>query len=117
MHSCYTPATNVVYTLFRLLDIIHDENRLYLVFEFLDLDLKKYMDTLPMTSIAGLPLDQVKVRNFCKKNPETKVLVSGEFTIQAWCYNSKKKFRNASLPFPTLSLSPRWNVHRNIYTN
>lgn len=46
---------------FRLLDIIHDENRLYLVFEFLDLDLKKYMDTLPTTTITGLPLDQVKV--------------------------------------------------------
>jgi hypothetical protein len=45
----------------RLLDIIHDENRLYLVFEFLDLDLKKYMDTLPTTTITGLPLDQVKV--------------------------------------------------------
>ncbi|KAG0002464.1 Cyclin-dependent kinase catalytic subunit [Modicella reniformis] len=44
----------------RLLDIIHDENRLYLVFEFLDLDLKKYMDTLPMTNISGLPPDQVK---------------------------------------------------------
>ncbi|KAF8925941.1 Cyclin-dependent kinase 3 [Dissophora ornata] len=44
----------------QLLDIIHDENRLYLVFEFLDLDLKKYMDTLPTTSISGLPLDQVK---------------------------------------------------------
>ncbi|KAF9355615.1 Cyclin-dependent kinase catalytic subunit [Mortierella sp. NVP85] len=44
----------------RLLDIIHDENQLYLVFEFLELDLKKYMDTLPMTSISGLPPDQVK---------------------------------------------------------
>ncbi|KAG0044101.1 Cyclin-dependent kinase 3 [Gryganskiella cystojenkinii] len=44
----------------QLLDIIHDDNRLYLVFEFLDLDLKKYMDTLPTTTITGLPLDQVK---------------------------------------------------------
>ncbi|KAG0238278.1 Cyclin-dependent kinase catalytic subunit, partial [Mortierella sp. GBA43] len=44
----------------RLLDIIHDENRLYLVFEFLELDLKKYMDTLPTTGISGLPPDQVK---------------------------------------------------------
>lgn len=46
----------------RLLDIIHDENRLYLVFEFLDLDLKRYMDTVPTTTNAGLPLEQVKVR-------------------------------------------------------
>ncbi|KAL7006547.1 hypothetical protein EMMF5_003968 [Cystobasidiomycetes sp. EMM_F5] len=28
----------------RLLDIVHSENKLYLVFEFLDMDLKKYMD-------------------------------------------------------------------------
>lgn len=30
----------------RLLEIIHQESRLYLVFEFLDLDLKKYMDNV-----------------------------------------------------------------------
>ncbi|KAG0367883.1 Cyclin-dependent kinase catalytic subunit [Gamsiella multidivaricata] len=44
----------------QLLDIIHDETKLYLVFEFLDLDLKKYMDILPTTTGAGLPMDQVK---------------------------------------------------------
>ncbi|KAF9177627.1 Cyclin-dependent kinase 3, partial [Haplosporangium sp. Z 767] len=43
----------------QLLDIIHDESRLYLVFEFLNLDLKRYMDTAPTTT-TGLPLDQVK---------------------------------------------------------
>jgi cyclin-dependent kinase 2 len=31
----------------RLEDVIHSDNRLYLVFEFLDLDLKKHMDTNP----------------------------------------------------------------------
>ncbi|KAI1311288.1 Cyclin-dependent kinase 3 [Mortierella claussenii] len=41
----------------QLLDIVHDETKLYLVFEFLDVDLKKYMDTLPS---AGLSMDQVK---------------------------------------------------------
>jgi hypothetical protein len=30
----------------RLLDIVHADNKLYLVFEFLDVDLKRYMDTL-----------------------------------------------------------------------
>ena len=30
----------------RLLDIVHSDAKLYLVFEFLDLDLKKYMDTI-----------------------------------------------------------------------
>ncbi|TPX40766.1 hypothetical protein SeMB42_g02881 [Synchytrium endobioticum] len=29
----------------RLLDIVHNDEKLYLIFEFLDLDLKKYMDT------------------------------------------------------------------------
>ena len=30
----------------RLLDIVHSDSKLYLVFEFLDMDLKKYMDTM-----------------------------------------------------------------------
>ncbi len=30
----------------RLFDIVHSDAKLYLVFEFLDLDLKKYMDTV-----------------------------------------------------------------------
>ena len=28
-------------------DVLMEENRLYLIFEFLSMDLKKYMDTLP----------------------------------------------------------------------
>lgn len=32
---------------FRLQDVVHSEKRLYLVFEYLDLDLKKFMDTTP----------------------------------------------------------------------
>jgi hypothetical protein len=32
---------------FRLYDVIHADKRLYLVFEYLDLDLKKLMDALP----------------------------------------------------------------------
>jgi serine/threonine protein kinase len=35
--------TNIV----RLKDVVHAENKLYLVFEFLDQDLKKYMDSTP----------------------------------------------------------------------
>ncbi|XP_017224486.2 cell division control protein 2 homolog A [Daucus carota subsp. sativus] len=31
----------------RLMDVVHSEKRLYLVFEYLDLDLKKHMDTCP----------------------------------------------------------------------
>jgi hypothetical protein len=42
-----------------LLDIVHSETKLYLIFEFLDLDLKKYMDT---TGAAGMGPSLVKVR-------------------------------------------------------
>ena len=31
--------------LLRLLDIVHADQKLYLVFEFLDVDLKRYMET------------------------------------------------------------------------
>ncbi|KAF9358648.1 Cyclin-dependent kinase 3, partial [Mortierella sp. NVP85] len=46
----------------QLLDIIHDETKLYLVFEFLELDLKKYVDRVHTTTGggAGLPIHQVK---------------------------------------------------------
>ncbi|PVU97434.1 hypothetical protein BB561_000530 [Smittium simulii] len=41
----------------RLLDIVHSDAKLYLVFEFLDMDLKKYMDN---TGPQGLSPAQVK---------------------------------------------------------
>lgn len=44
----------------RLFDIIHQESKLYLVFEFLDLDLKKYMDNVGSTP-DGLGPDMVRV--------------------------------------------------------
>jgi len=34
-------------TIVRLLNVLHHQRKLYLVFEFLDMDLKKYMDTTP----------------------------------------------------------------------
>ncbi|KAJ3383401.1 Cyclin-dependent kinase catalytic subunit [Lobulomyces angularis] len=48
----------------RLLDIIHNEVKLYLIFEFLDVDLKKYMDNCQ----TGLPPDLIKSYMFqlCK---------------------------------------------------
>lgn len=42
----------------RLLDVVHSEKKLYLVFEFLSQDLKKYMDSAPASE---LPLRSVKV--------------------------------------------------------
>lgn len=44
----------------RLFDIIHQEQKLYLVFEFLDLDLKKYMDNVGSKG-DGLGPEIVKV--------------------------------------------------------
>jgi hypothetical protein len=38
------------------MDLIHDDKRLWLVFEFLDMDLKKYMD-----SVTSLSPQLVKV--------------------------------------------------------
>ena len=42
----------------RLLDVVHNEKKLYLVFEFMNQDLKKYMDNCPP---SGLPIALVKV--------------------------------------------------------
>ncbi|XP_008580676.1 PREDICTED: cyclin-dependent kinase 3 isoform X1 [Galeopterus variegatus] len=41
----------------RLLDVVHNEKKIYLVFEFLSQDLKKYMDSAPASE---LPLHLVK---------------------------------------------------------
>ncbi|XP_077610838.1 cyclin-dependent kinase 3 isoform X2 [Crocuta crocuta] len=41
----------------RLLDVVHSEKKLYLVFEYLSQDLKKYMDSMPASE---LPLHLVK---------------------------------------------------------
>lgn len=46
----------------RLLDIVHSENKLYLVFEFLDMDLKKYMDKVEkIPDSDGMSPEIVKV--------------------------------------------------------
>jgi len=53
----------------RLYDIVHSESKLYLVFEFLDMDLKKYMDNVAnasgnsdkSASSLGLGKDMVRV--------------------------------------------------------
>ncbi|KAL2776256.1 cyclin-dependent kinase 2 isoform 2 [Daubentonia madagascariensis] len=41
----------------KLLDVIHTENKLYLVFEFLHQDLKKFMDA---SALTGIPLPLIK---------------------------------------------------------
>lgn len=50
----------------RLLDVMHSEKKLYLVFEFLSQDLKKYMDS---TLTSELPLHLVKVWSMDREDP------------------------------------------------
>ncbi|XP_018416283.1 PREDICTED: cyclin-dependent kinase 2 isoform X4 [Nanorana parkeri] len=51
----------------KLLDVIHTENKLYLVFEFLNQDLKKFMDG---STISGIALALVKVVTLWYRAPE-----------------------------------------------
>ena len=46
----------------RLLHVDYEDNKLYLVFEYLDLDLKKYMDNVKGNPLGFTP-DHVKVNN------------------------------------------------------
>ncbi|KAJ3027188.1 UNVERIFIED_CONTAM: Cyclin-dependent kinase catalytic subunit [Siphonaria sp. JEL0065] len=51
-----------------LLDIVHNDAKLYLIFEFLDLDLKKYMDSIKVLSpslIRSYMHQLVSGMNFC----------------------------------------------------
>ncbi|XP_044533820.1 cyclin-dependent kinase 2 isoform X3 [Gracilinanus agilis] len=51
----------------KLLDVIHTENKLYLVFEFLHQDLKKFMDA---SALTGIPLPLIKVVTLWYRAPE-----------------------------------------------
>lgn len=55
-------------SLYSLLEIVHADSKLFLVFEFLDMDLKKYMESVnaptPATAAVvarGLGSDMIKV--------------------------------------------------------
>ena len=50
------PHDNVV----RLLDIVHNDAKLYLVFEFLDLDLKRFMDAAKKEGGSGFGPEHVR---------------------------------------------------------
>lgn len=51
----------------RLYDIVHsDAHKLYLVFEFLDLDLKRYMESIPKDQPLGAKIVQKFMMQLCK---------------------------------------------------
>jgi hypothetical protein len=56
----------------RLLDIVHLDAKLYLVFEFLDMDLKRYMDKVA-TETDGMGPEIVKVRLECSPSSHMKL--------------------------------------------
>ena len=64
----------------RLLDVIHTENKLYLVFEFLHQDLKKFMDA---STLTGIPLPLIKVRLLINSSP-TWACLGGNEGRQSW---------------------------------
>lgn len=49
---------HAVINFFSLEDVLMQESKLYLVFEFLSMDLKKYMDTIP----SGQLMDPMLVK-------------------------------------------------------
>ena len=57
---CADPLKGLFLTLLnspapRLVDVVHATQKLYLVFEYLDQDLKRYMDTLRRNRKPGCP--------------------------------------------------------------
>nr|AAD00773.1 CDC2PTB [Paramecium tetraurelia] len=47
-----------------LKDVVYDESRLYLIFDFVDLDLKKYMESVPKYMESVPQLDRMQVKKF-----------------------------------------------------
>lgn len=52
----------------RLFDILHQDQKLYLVFEFVDLDLKKYMDSVGTSDGLGPMMVKVRRRRDAQKH-------------------------------------------------
>ncbi|XP_022379237.1 cyclin-dependent kinase 3 isoform X3 [Enhydra lutris kenyoni] len=83
----------------RLLDVVHSEKKLYLVFEFLSQDLKKYMDSAPASE---LPLRSVKVVTLWYRAPE--ILLGSKFystAVDVWsigCIFAEMVTRRALFP-------------------
>lgn len=67
MYFCPLLIIQVLYSflkylfMFSLMDVLHHDRKLYLVFEYVDYDLKKYMDK---HAPNGIPVQKVKVWKF-----------------------------------------------------
>lgn len=64
----------------QLLDVVHADDKLYMVFEFLNMDLKKHMDDVaeerraePNANSPGLPEPLVRVRKQLERKTALKV--------------------------------------------
>ncbi|MCD7469508.1 Cell division control protein 2 [Datura stramonium] len=77
----------------RLLDVVHSEKRLYLVFEYLDLDLKKHMDSCP---------------DFSKDPRVVKMFLYQMLRGIAYCHSHRVLHRD--LKPQNLLIDPRTNV-------
>ncbi|XP_040845357.1 cyclin-dependent kinase 3 isoform X3 [Ochotona curzoniae] len=83
----------------RLLDVVHNDKKLYLVFEFVSQDLKKYMDSTPASK---LPTHLVKVVTLWYRAPE--ILLGCKFystAVDIWsigCIFAEMVTRKALFP-------------------
>lgn len=104
----------------RLLDIVHNDTKLYLVFEFLDLDLKRYMDKVAQGD--GMGPDIVKVSPdsatlFClaetrafRNSRTSSSRASTTCTLTGYCTATSSRRTCSSTKKATLSL-PTWDSH------
>lgn len=60
----------------RLLDIVHNETKLYLVMEYLDLDLKRYMDKVGEGEGLGPDIVQVRSHSLSPRERRANLLAS-----------------------------------------
>jgi serine/threonine protein kinase len=83
---CHRIASTTVFDpsdRYRLLDIVHADNKLYLVFEFIDIDLKRYIEhgnhsgkpiSLTITKVSWLESSSYPLRSFSVHGQSLRVL-------------------------------------------
>ncbi|XP_071037912.1 cyclin-dependent kinase 1 [Parasteatoda tepidariorum] len=73
-----------------LLDVLMQESRLYLVFEFLSMDLKKYLDSIPNGQFMEKPLVKVKIifKQISYVTSEYKIIQKVRNTMFPLCINT-----------------------------